>query len=612
MKKKYGAGGDPTNDAHVAKKASLYQRLLEKSIIDPTIDENTFYALPKEKIDEYFKAYGKAIGAKTQEEVDAMPGTKEYLTPTIFTGAVTEGQETFEQAFARARAAGLTTFDFNGKPYTTELGTNGGGTGSSSSTVTKKEDYVANLVNTQMGLGGSIGQALGAASALIPGIGPIISPILTPILGELGNSIGTEKVNKQYKSTDKTVNPTGNFKEGGKAPDNLKPLEGGYFNKLADGVFVANGNTHKQGGIDGDVDNDGQAEIEFEHGELYFEDGAYIVSAKNSEKFKNSFSKRDDKVGKTTNKLLESLAIRTNEATLKEKNMKMFAGGGGIDDVPKQQYFWSQNETPVTPFNIQEALFTMDAYQGSLTDPVKGTPTATNPAFGQGAAKGLLSGIQVPTATGTTYKEASTATPEKFDLTTGDKLIMAGQAIPAVYNLARGLFEKSEVVSPSVHPYADKIKSIMGNRSYNPQTVQNEIDYATSAGKDAITENTTSASVARSNFQGLYDTMARNKAKADLEGQQMNNQYKADYAGTLDSLGRFEVAANEAADAATWANQVAKDNYVSTGVSQVGSAVNTVGAGLNANATNNMLFNILGEMAQNYTIDKNGKITFKG
>lgn len=612
MKKKYGAGGDPTNDAHVAKKASLYQRLLEKSIIDPTIDENTFYALPKEKIDEYFKAYGKAIGAKTQEEVDAMPGTKEYLTPTIFTGAVTEGQETFEQAFARARAAGLTTFDFNGKPYTTELGTNGGGTGSNSSTVTKKEDYVANLVNTQMGLGGSIGQALGAASALIPGIGPIISPILTPILGELGNSIGTEKVNKQYKSTDKTVNPTGNFKEGGKAPDNLKPLEGGYFNKLADGVFVANGNTHKQGGIDGDVDNDGQAEIEFEHGELYFEDGAYIVSAKNSEKFKNSFSKRDDKVGKTTNKLLESLAIRTNEATLKEKNMKMFAGGGGIDDVPKQQYFWSQNEPPVTPFNIQEALFTMDAYQGSLTDPVKGTPTATNPAFGQGAAKGLLSGIQVPAATGTTYKEASTATPEKFDLTTGDKLIMAGQAIPAVYNLARGLFEKSEVVSPSVHPYADKIKSIMGNRSYNPQTVQNEIDYATSAGKDAITENTTSASVARSNFQGLYDTMARNKAKADLEGQQMNNQYKADYAGTLDSLGRFEVAANEAANAATWANQVAKDNYVSTGVSQVGSAVNTVGAGLNANATNNMLFNILGEMAQNYTIDKNGKITFKG
>lgn len=612
MKKKYGAGGDPTNDAHVAKKASLYQRLLEKSIIDPTIDENTFYALPKEKIDEYFKAYGKAIGAKTQEEVDAMPGTKEYLTPTIFTGAVTEGQETFEQAFARARAAGLTTFDFNGKPYTTELGTNGGGTGSNSSTVTKKEDYVANLVNTQMGLGGSIGQALGAASALIPGIGPIISPILTPILGELGNSIGTEKVNKQYKSTDKTVNPTGNFKEGGKAPDNLKPLEGGYFNKLADGVFVANGNTHKQGGIDGDVDNDGQAEIEFEHGELYFEDGAYIVSAKNSEKFKNSFSKRDDKVGKTTNKLLESLAIRTNEATLKEKNMKMFAGGGGIDDVPKQQYFWSQNETPVTPFNIQEALFTMDAYQGSLTGPVKGTPTATNPAFGQGAAKGLLSGIQVPAATGTTYKEASTATPEKFDLTTGDKLIMAGQAIPAVYNLARGLFEKSEVVSPSVHPYADKIKSIMGNRSYNPQTVQNEIDYATSAGKDAITENTTSASVARSNFQGLYDTMARNKAKADLEGQQMNNQYKADYAGTLDSLGRFEVAANEAANAATWANQVAKDNYVSTGVSQVGSAVNTVGAGLNANATNNMLFNILGEMAQNYTIDKNGKITFKG
>lgn len=112
------------------------------------------------------------------------------------------------------------------------------------------------------------------------------------------------------------------FKNGGRVPDNLKALDGGHFKKLASDVYLAKGKTHKAGGIKGDVDNDGQPELELEGNELYFDDAQYIINKDISKQFTNSFSKRGDKVAQNTNDMLKKMAIGENEKLLSTKNYK--------------------------------------------------------------------------------------------------------------------------------------------------------------------------------------------------------------------------------------------------------------------------------------------------
>lgn len=188
---------------------------------------------------------------------------------------------------------------------------------------------------------------------------------------------------------------------------------------------------------------------------------------------------------------------------------------------------------------------------------------------------------------------------------------IAGQAVAPIYNLARGLFEKSKVESPVLNPYENQIKGLMANRRYNDQTVQNELDYTREAGKTAISENSSSASVRRGNFQNLYSNIGRNKATADLQGQQMNNQYRADEAQTLNSLGAQNVQATNLAKGLNYQNAAAKDAYISTGVSQIGAGASTVAEGMNTVKQNSLLLNLLGNMSNIYTMDENGKITLK-
>jgi hypothetical protein len=236
---KYKLGGTLTggegNDSNVKNTASLYQRLLDKKIIDPNITELQFSQLPKEQIDSYFKEYGKAIGAKTQAEVDAMPGTKQYLTPTIFTGkeATTVGTTSFDAEFAKARKSGLKEFNYNGGVYSTEMSPvsnavqmgNAKPINNSGAATQISTDYMANIVQKKNGgklpsynIGGSIGAAAGTALQFIPGVGPIASALATPLLTEAGNALAGELDKTKVpvaKEVARTINPTGSYKQGG-------------------------------------------------------------------------------------------------------------------------------------------------------------------------------------------------------------------------------------------------------------------------------------------------------------------------------------------------------------------------------------------------------------
>jgi hypothetical protein len=85
----------------------------------------------------------------------------------------------------------------------------------------------------------------------------------------------------------------------------------------------------------------------------------------------------------------------------------------------------------------------------------------------------------------------------------------------------------------------------------------------------------------------------------------MNNQYKADTASALDNFGRQRLAAEGAANEYNWSNQVAKDNYISEGISNLGQTLTAFGQQKNTAAMNAVGLKILNEAFPNYYFDAN-------
>lgn len=465
--------------------------------------------------------------------------------------------------------------------------------------------------------GGQVGSLAGAALSFIPGVGGLLNTGAN-MLGQLYDEQHKEdptKIAGELKQL--TENPYGNYKNGGKVPDNLKALDGGRFKKLSHDIFLAKGKSHKSGGIEGDIDNDGQPEIELEGNELYFDKEQYIVNKDISKKYINKFSKRPDKVAQNTNSMLKKMAIGENEKLLATKNYK---NGGKL---PK--YI---NGSPIPDSFLD--LLSQGRQDAFMQDPVKNSASKydplrdlTNPLSFEGSnisyaglnegsrANGIGTNEVTRIGEGGDSTVNTNTTTDKYKMTAGDAVNIAGQAVAPIYNLARGLFEKSKVEQPVFNPNASKIESLMSNRKYNDQTVQNELDYTREAGKTAITENSSSASVRRGNFQNLYSNIGRNKATADLQGQQMNNQFRAEEAQTLNSLGAQDVQAINTAKGINYQNAAAKDAYISTGVSQIGAGASTVAEGMNTQKQNGLLLNLLGNLSNIYTMDADGKITLK-
>lgn len=783
FKYKYGGPGDE----QVKKTASLYQRLLDKKIIDSNMTELQFSELPKEQIDSYFKKYGEVIGAKTQAEIDAMPGTKQYLTPTIFTGkeAINSTGQTFDTAFATARKAGLKEFNYSGKLYSTELGNS-----NSTPAVTAKPmvdsgaatqintDYMANIVQKKYGgalpsynIGGSIGTAAGQAMQFIPGLGPIASAIATPLLTEVGNAISGELSKTKIpvaKEVSKTINPNGFYKYGGSLPQypdggaiqpkevydyltskgvsrehalgmlanmryessfnpsaytidsNNKPsgglfqhngpryeamikhagedwktdwkgqidyalseqdtktylaqqfkspeeastwfttkwerpadaeakaqerlaalaefnfdgeqqttyidgamgrmvaagdkqgatpnpmilkykdkvnalnssikkyggqvaqnvvaTSGGKFEDLGGNILLAKGNLHSQGGIKLDTNSaggfDGIADIEVEDGEPIITDAGdtgYVINrdvAKPYIKLLKSLSERHDKVSETGRNLMKQEMIKKNEVLRSERDMnsgvnKFETGGPYLNELSGSVNSYYTGNLPSVP--------------GATPAPAETAKTAE-----AGKTKKSFDGLDMPT---------------------GDELQLAGMVIPSLYNLGRGMLDTAETVSPTYNPYEDKALSTLKSRTYNSQAVQNQLDRTFAAGRQDINNLTSSTGSRLGNIQNLYSNLGQQKAMVDVQGQQMNNQYKADYASALDNFGRQRQAAEGTANEYNWANRVAKDQFLSEGVSNIGQSLTAFGQQKNASTTNAIGLKILNEAFPNYYFD---------
>ena len=129
-------------------------------------------------------------------------------------------------------------------------------------------------------------------------------------------------------------------------------------------------------------------------------------------------------------------------------------------------------------------------------------------------------------------------------------LEIAGYGIKGAELLGHAIqaFKKPDLVNPVYNPEENAIKSIMKNRSVDVQSILNELDLQEAGAKQNIANNSTSVGVMQANLQKLNANNVNAITKTKFDEQLQNNQYRADEATVLGSLGQQKVAAQNYAE----------------------------------------------------------------
>ena len=158
-----------------------------------------------------------------------------------------------------------------------------------------------------------------------------------------------------------------------------------------------------------------------------------------------------------------------------------------------------------------------------------------------------LNGLQVKS---TTPKEAITipqgVDPAKMAGTTNKDNIynplIIGKAIEGIGKLGM-LATGYDKVSPQYNPYEADIRRKMSTRGINMDAIRQRMLGQQNAGLDN-TNNVRSEAVRQALSNSMFRGTQKNMADISLQEQQINNQYLADEANVLNSLGSARVSAN--------------------------------------------------------------------
>jgi len=238
----------------------------------------------------------------------------------------------------------------------------------------------------------------------------------------------------------------------------------------------------------------------------------------------------------------------------KPTNVSKYAVGGTLptDDTK----LITDNELTFDPASLvtDNTVLTTNNQLGLSTSLMGGNPTkpvAPNPTpvlYGQpGAAPDikLSSKSDSSVKSGTNWFKDNIYSPVAL----GKGLEFAGK----LAMLATG-YDK---VNPEYNPYESEIRSKMSQRGINLGQVEQNIASNVSQALDG-TSNVRSEAVRQSLNQSIFNSAQKNLADVSMQEQQVNNQYKAEAASTLDSLGQQRTTANRYAEQL---NQQSKGNY---------------------------------------------------
>lgn len=176
--------------------------------------------------------------------------------------------------------------------------------------------------------------------------------------------------------------------------------------------------------------------------------------------------------------------------------------------------------------------------------------------------------IRTRTITGATVQPAITAPQEEPVILEGLSSLISGAA--SLAPIMSNLFTSSpEAVPANYNPYATAITNTMGRRRYNIDPLLRDIETNRNVANYAASQQRTNTGQDMA-FR-LQNAIATNKAIAAARAAESNanNQYKAEYANTMNNLGQQWVQATNLASELNARNRATARNIRRTGLGQL-------------------------------------------
>lgn len=270
------------------------------------------------------------------------------------------------------------------------------------------------------------------------------------------------------------------------------------------------------------------------------------MMTKKKSKNKDRFAKNSAKLNEMNNKLIHDQLFEMQEGLKKNKDFEAthFAKGGR---TPGNIYDENTDRLidiryrEIEPKLVSQPIRRVDQFN------IAGAPT---PTIGMQTVP-----VQAPAATSPNWQSA---------LSSGSSAI--GSLAPIISNIATG---DAETVNTNYNPYAGTIASTMRRRRFNITPAIEDLNRSRAVSNynaGRINPNTGTNIAFR-----LQSALGQNRAIADLRAQEsnVNNQYAADYASTLNNLSQQYVEATNLSAEQNAQNRAAARNTRRADLSQL-------------------------------------------
>ena len=365
--------------------------------------------------------------------------------------------------------------------------------------------------------------------------------------------------------------------------------------------FMPQGPSHAQGGIPMELPNNTRVfskKLNVPGTKNKFSE----IHDKTSKKIKNYEDTIDDPYAtpvakQTAKRMVEKL--RNKQDVLFETQQALNGNNNNTNQaLPKaEEGIRVGNSNPTHADYTQRVPLSMKGYDRSIMQPMK--------------PKGI-STINLTTKTGTT-KPVDTKTLAKMPTTSpapksgnfGNTVIGIAQALPAVYNIAQGLFGKADTLDANdyTNPYEGAAIKAMQNRKYNidPMLEANRVAYSTA------NRNLASAARTRGELLSGYGASAYGKSMADMQAWATKNNEENRYAGDMASmyanLGQQRASNQMYVSDYNARARAAKQNLIGTGITQVGQLAQNYALNRNRSQADEMRIKALQQMYSNYNFN---------
>lgn len=193
---------------------------------------------------------------------------------------------------------------------------------------------------------------------------------------------------------------------------------------------------------------------------------------------------------------------------------------------------------------------------------------------------------------------------------TGDKIGLAAQTLPAVYNLTRGIFEKAKNYKAIYNPYAQSALNDMKQRRFNIDRTPSRLQVQ--AAQKQIQDNSVSNASRMANLANLAANAQKQEDALTVQEANVNqNQLPAENARFAYQIGEGIKQAEERQRNLNMQAKADKNNMLNAGITQLGNVGQHISNIENQRRADALAIKLANMRAPNYNYE-NGEINWTG